>query len=280
MIYLSKEEKQQDFIFLEELHNYLKKNPQEILRNIKKEFVEVANLDVKLDKWIEKGYIKRENKRYESKLPFYALDNFQQLVEIGKSLAEELQDVSIFEVFQGILLPEILFPIVMEKDTYAKIQTYLWHENKLSSEKFEVIVFENEKPQKTLTRYFQGKNETVALLEIYQILGDVVSDYYLDNTLGKLYRSKDKPLSESRPDIFTTSLEKFGLLNHEKKAQVIFLEDTLIRKEKVAEIAAVFQKQTLELSLLEKHLLRGILLEKLGIHTTTAIKKKKRERRR
>ena len=55
--------------FFQELIDYLDQREEVILREIKREFVGVANIDRSIEDYIKAGYIKRENKRYYLSLP-------------------------------------------------------------------------------------------------------------------------------------------------------------------------------------------------------------------
>ena len=55
--------------FFQELIDYLDQHENVILREIKREFAGVANIDRSIEDYIKAGYIKRENKRYYLTLP-------------------------------------------------------------------------------------------------------------------------------------------------------------------------------------------------------------------
>ena len=55
--------------FFQELIDYLDQHEEVILREIKREFAGVANIDRSIEDYIKAGYIKRENKRYYLSLP-------------------------------------------------------------------------------------------------------------------------------------------------------------------------------------------------------------------
>ena len=56
--------------FFQELIDYLDQHEAVILREIKREFEGVANIDRSIEEFIKAGYIRRENKRFYLTLPF------------------------------------------------------------------------------------------------------------------------------------------------------------------------------------------------------------------
>ena len=50
--------------FFQELIDYLDQHEAVILREIKREFEGVANIDRSIEEYIKAGYFRRENKRY------------------------------------------------------------------------------------------------------------------------------------------------------------------------------------------------------------------------
>ena len=55
--------------FFKELIQYLDQHEAVILREIKRDFEGVANIDRSIEEYIKAGYIRRENKRYFLTLP-------------------------------------------------------------------------------------------------------------------------------------------------------------------------------------------------------------------
>ena len=55
--------------FFQELIDYLDQHEAVILREIKREFEGMANIDRSIEEFIKSCYIKRENKRYYLSLP-------------------------------------------------------------------------------------------------------------------------------------------------------------------------------------------------------------------
>ena len=64
--------------FFQELIHYLDQREEVILREIKREFAGVSNIDRSIEEYIKAGYIRRESKRYWLTLPFLErLDHLQ-----------------------------------------------------------------------------------------------------------------------------------------------------------------------------------------------------------
>ena len=61
----------------QKLINYLNQQDDVILREIKREFAAVPNLDRSMEEYIKAGYILRENKRYYQQVPL--LENLANL---------------------------------------------------------------------------------------------------------------------------------------------------------------------------------------------------------
>lgn len=288
MIYYPTAPKKMDLLFLENLHFFLKKYPHSILREIKREFKNVSQLDEKLDYFIENNWILRRDKRYETTLEEFSTETFEEFFSKESSFISQLEklDLNVIEAFEGMTIKKNSVPFVIDEKDYLELRNFLFTKKELTSEKFEVTIFQNELPGTTLANYFEGRLETESLKKAYDLLGDVTATYYLDQTLGKLYRSKEKPLVESRKDIFTDSLYLFDLLNEKKIAKVLFSDDFLIDEVKIATLIDIFQKEVGQMSEFYQEVFKGKILKNLFANkrvnfndgTLTFIKKNRKKR--
>ena len=164
-----------------------------ILREIKREFEGVANIDRSIEEYIKAGYIRRENKRYYLSLPF----------------VESLEDLRLDqEVFIRDDTP--LYQELLE----------LRFETQLSNRTNEAILLEEtdfQRDELTLANYFYKMQRQYPLSDaqkpLYAVLGDVNPEYalkYMTTFLLKYVR-KDE-LMQKRRDIFVDSLVILGYI--------------------------------------------------------------------
>ena len=199
--------------FFQELIHYLDQHEEVILREIKREFAGVSNIDRSIEEYIKAGYIRRESKRYYLTLPF--LDNLSDL-----RLDQEVFIRDDSPLYQELL--EMRFETQLSNQTNAAI---LLEETDFLRDKL------------TLNNYFYKMQRQYSLSEaqkpLYEILGDVNPEYalkYLTTFLLKYVR-KDE-LVQKRRDIFVDSLVRLGYIckNSEGKYELLatFDKDRLI----------------------------------------------------
>lgn len=164
-----------------------------ILREIKREFEGVANIDRSIEEYIKAGYIRRENKRYYLSLPFV------------ESLEDLRLDQEVFirddtPLYQELL--ELRFETQLSNQTNAAV---LLEETDFLRDKL------------TLANYFYKMQHQYPLSEaqkpLYAVLGDVNPEYalkYMTTFLLKYVR-KDE-LMQKRRDIFVDSLVILGYI--------------------------------------------------------------------
>ena len=190
--------------FFQELIHYLDHHEEVILREIKREFAGVSNIDRSIEEYIKAGYIRRESKRYYLTLPF--LDNLSDL-----RLDQEVFIRDDSPLYQELL--EMRFETQLSNQTNAAI---LLEETDFLRDKL------------TLNNYFYKMQCQYPLSEaqkpLYEILGDVNSEYalkYLTTFLLKYVR-KDE-LVQKRRDIFVDSLVRLGYIckNSEGKYELL-----------------------------------------------------------
>lgn len=179
--------------FFQELIHYLDQHEEVILREIKREFTGVSNIDRSIEEYIKAGYIRRESKRYYLTLPF--LDNLSDL-----RLDQEVFIRDDSPLYQELL--EMRFETQLSNQTNAAI---LVEETDFLRDKL------------TLNNYFYKMQRQYPLSEaqkpLYEILGDVNPEYalkYLTTFLLKYVR-KDE-LVQKRRDIFVDSLVRLGYI--------------------------------------------------------------------
>ena len=190
--------------FFQELIHYLDQHEEVILREIKREFAAVSNIDRSIEEYIKAGYIRRESKRYYLTLPF--LDNLSDL-----RLDQEVFIRDDSPLYQELL--ELRFETQLSNQTNAAI---LLEETDFLRDKL------------TLNNYFYKMQRQYPLSEaqkpLYEILGDVNPEYalkYLTTFLLKYVR-KDE-LVQKRRDIFVDSLVRLGYIckNSEGKYELL-----------------------------------------------------------
>ncbi|GFG47630.1 UNVERIFIED_CONTAM: DUF1803 domain-containing protein [Streptococcus canis] len=179
--------------FFQDLINYLDQHDHVILRDIKKAFPSITGIDKAIESYVQAGYIRRENKRYEISLPLVTSD-------------------------QQLALDTMLF-----LDTCsAKYEDFLavTFETQLANQTNQVIIKEKTsitRDHLTLANYFyhlkRGEKPSAEQADLYDLLGDVNQEYalkYLTTFLLKFAR-KDFVM-QKRPDIFVEALVKLGYL--------------------------------------------------------------------
>ena len=179
--------------FFQELIDYLDQHETVILREIKREFEDVANIDRLIEEYIKAGYIRRENKRYYLTLPFVeSLEDLQLDQEVF------IRDDS--PLYQELL--ELRFETQLSNQTNAAV---LLEETDFQRDKL------------TLANYFYKMQRQYPLSEeqkpLYAVLGDVNPEYalkYMTTFLLKYVR-KDE-LMQKRRDIFVDSLVILGYI--------------------------------------------------------------------
>ena len=182
--------------FFRELVTFLLKSPRQTLRAIKKAFPDEPYLDRQLDRYIEAGYILRDQKRYQARLPWLTSLT-------GLSLDQELFIPECFE--------------------YEEELAALRFKTQLINQTNEVVIIEEtdiRRQSLTLANFFakadQPQQLTKAQKKLYDLLGDVNPEYalkYFTTFLVKFVR-KDLVL-QKRPDIFVQALEELGYIKEE-----------------------------------------------------------------
>ena len=179
--------------FFQELIDYLDQHEAVILREIKRDFEGVANIDRSIEEYIKAGYIRRENKRYYLSLPL--LESLEDLC-----LDQEVFIRDDSPLYQELL--ELRFETQLSNQTNAAV---LLEETDFLRDKL------------TLANYFYKMQRQYPLSEtqkpLYAVLGDVNPEYalkYMTTFLLKYVR-KDE-LMQKRRDIFVDSLVILGYI--------------------------------------------------------------------
>ena len=143
--------------FFQELIDYLDQHEDVILREIKREFADAANIDRSIEDFIKAGYIKRENKRYYLSLPL-----LESLEDLHLDQEVFIRDDS--PLYQELL--ELRFETRLSNQTNAAV---LLEETDFQRDKL------------TLANYFYKMQRQYPLSEaqkpLYVILGDVNPEY-------------------------------------------------------------------------------------------------------
>ncbi len=179
--------------FFQDLIQYLDQHSDVTLRQIKKEFATVATVDRQLDRLIEAGYIRRQDRRYTN--AFSCLTSLE-----GLRLDQEIFVETTSPIFEE--LSRVTFTVATSNST-----------NKVIIEE-EVDAL---RERLTLSSYFYKLSNQLPLSSdqevLYQLLGDVNKDYamkYMTTFLLKFAR-KDRVL-QRRSDIFVRALEILGFI--------------------------------------------------------------------
>ena len=179
--------------FFQQLIDYLDQREEVILREIKREFAGVANIDRSIEEYIKAGYIKREKKRYYLTLPFV-----ESLEDLRLDQEAFIRDDS--PLYQELL--EQRFETQLSNRTNAAV---LLEETDFLRDKL------------TLANYFYKMQRQYPLSEaqkpLYDVLGDINPEYalkYMTTFLLKYVR-KDE-LMQKRRDIFVDSLVILGFI--------------------------------------------------------------------
>lgn len=199
--------------FFQELIDYLDQHEDVILREIKREFADAANIDRSIEDFIKAGYIKRENKRYYLSLPL-----LESLEDLHLDQEVFIRDDS--PLYQELL--ELRFETRLSNQTNAAV---LLEETDFQRDKL------------TLANYFYKMQRQYPLSEaqkpLYVILGDVNPEYalkYMTTFLLKYVR-KDE-LMQKRRDIFVDSLVILGYIRQNETGK--YELETSFDKEKLS----------------------------------------------
>ena len=179
--------------FFQELIDYLDQHETVILREIKREFEGVSNIDRSIEEYIKAGYIQRENKRYYLTLPFV-----ESLEDLRLDQEVFIRDDS--PLYQELL--ELRFETQLSNQTNAAV---LLEETDFLRDKL------------TLANYFYKMQRQYPLSDaqkpLYAVLGDVNPEYalkYMTTFLLKYVRKAE--LMQKRRDIFVDSLVILGYI--------------------------------------------------------------------
>ena len=194
--------------FFQDLINFLYQTDDVTLRQIKANFPEVPKIDRLIEKYVQAGYIIRDNKRYT----------------IGFDLLDSLENVS---------LDSQLF--VDDQSAIYEDLMALTFETRLTNEANDLVLVEKTsiaRSELTLSNYFFKLADNLAMSKaqapLYDLLGDVNPQYalkYMTTFLLKFGR-KDE-VSQKRPDIFVETLEKLDYIrkNDQGKYELNMLFD-------------------------------------------------------
>lgn len=217
MLYLPQATSKNIRNFFPELHTYLLQHPAVILRELKQQFPHVPKFDQTLDELVALNWIKRQDRRYTSQIASWPQDlvahTYLEPI-VAEIIAEIPPKTTLEALWASLPVIEPTEPLAAPADVIAS-----WRQDQVSQTVLEsrhgVLTYQNALPQTTIVNFFSNPQATATLQEIYQLIGDVTVDYYLDQALPKVLRAQGKNLKEGRRDIFTESLILFGLLTPE-----------------------------------------------------------------
>ncbi|KPJ21971.1 DUF1803 domain-containing protein [Streptococcus phocae] len=180
--------------FFKDLVAYLDQHDEVILRQLKKDFPEVKNLDRSIEAYVKAAYISRENRRYRLTLPL-----------VTDMTALRLEDTIAIDT-NSPLYEELLS---------------LTFDTQLTNQTNQVIIQEStgiDREKLTLANYFYRLKRQESLSadqkKLYALLGDVNQEYalkYLTSFLLKF--TKKEVVMQKRPDIFVDALVFLGYIS-------------------------------------------------------------------
>lgn len=179
--------------FFQELINYLDQHDDITLRDIKRQFSNVSNIDRSIEEYVKAGYVLRANKRYQQTVPL-------------------VQDVTDLALNQEVF--------VREGSTLEKKLLHLQFETRLTNHTNQAILVEKTdffREQLTLSNYFYKIKRQYPLSDkqqvLYALLGDVNPEYALKYiTTFLLKYSRKAELIQKRRDIFVDALLTLGYI--------------------------------------------------------------------
>lgn len=179
--------------FFLDLVNYLDSENDVTLRQLKKAFSHIPNLDRKLDTYIKEGFVSRANRRYQLMLP-------------------ALPDWSELRLDQMLLLSTT-------SPFYQTLQE-LEFVTELCNQTNECLILEKtrfERQELSLSNYFyklkNGYKLSPEQEPLYALLGDVNPEYALKYMSSFLLKClKKDSFKQKRPDIFCQALLILGYL--------------------------------------------------------------------
>lgn len=179
--------------FFLKLINYLQIHDDVTLRQIKRDFADIKNLERSIEDYVQAGYILRKNKRY---------DNAFKLLETLDGLTLDSQ---IFVDDQTSIYQDLL---ALTFETYLSNQTNA-----------ALIIEETDISRDSLTlfNYFFKLSGNLSLSReqepLYHLLGDVNQEYALKYMTTFLLKFGGKDVvKQKRPDIFVQALVLLGYL--------------------------------------------------------------------
>ncbi|MFC3932648.1 DUF1803 domain-containing protein [Streptococcus dentapri] len=180
-------------LFFQDLINYLNTHEAIILRQIKRDFPQVQNLERSIEDYVQAGYILRQDKHYYLNVPL--LRNADQ-----------------------VALDDMIF--IEDQSPAYQVLLKREFETHLTNTTNQAILVEKTDFERTslgLANYFHklkvGQPLTQEQERIYAILGDVNQEYalkYMTTFLLKFGRKMQVP--QKRPDIFVQVLELLGYI--------------------------------------------------------------------
>lgn len=259
--------------FLAELHNFLVAHPNVILRELKKEFSAVDNFSDKLDTLIDFGLIIRQDRRYLTGITVWPDINVEaELSEISEKIVKVIQaeQIDLADSFFSLQGPARKSALDIPDDIYQQLQPFIVEKITLKS-KYSIVSYQNQLAQTTLANYFTDATQTPQLMAMYELVGDVTPRYFLDQALPKLFRAQNKPLHESRYDIFTDALKELNFLSADGQ-NVANLINEFSHPQKSPIVATLFNTSLIQLSTQFEpavctflaEILRGLILARLG----------------
>lgn len=207
------------------LVDYMLENSQKqvILRELKKQIPE-KGLEKLIDKMIETGLMKREERRYLLNFPVYKSVSKKIVQESAEKVADKLRQLAPDK--QLLFLGEKLWTYCFESsDDYfyaTSLERYFYEKREAGNDTLRFItISQREKWSKTLPNYFvlQKKQREIpqGLMEVATLLGDVNESYYFDQVEMLIERAQVGKLKSKRPNIFLDSLLKMQILTKEEE---------------------------------------------------------------
>lgn len=255
--------------FFKALCDFLNRQEAPTLRQIKAEFPN-EKIDKKLEAYLKDGVIERKDRRYTQKIPVVTNKQAKLIVNEWLQRFEKWYDGMTEEEIQLHLLQLPLQPVI--QTLYLEEEVSYSHKQIVENHHLKVMSLSENRFDKTLPNYFfyQQYPEPKEAFdkELEQLLGDVDSEYYLD----QVYLFLDKLLANRRrirENIFIQSLILLKIVAQEEQGYHLLVPVQTEMPELTIEEQAFSQ-----LPSLEQHLILGAYIHQRGWKTITAIQLK------
>lgn len=195
--------------FYQGLKKILAQKPAPTLRQIKEQLGN--KIDKDLDFLIEKGIVKRQDRRYYlGMIEHPQIEESKKISQLTQVLLSQLKSKSQTEL--ALYLCNLLQKTSSETYLLADEQMYAFYQE-IGNKRLKIVTIATEEWTQTLPSYFaylQTEEKCAVFTEMENLLGDVDPDYYLDQLFLLVEKRGEIP---HKNNIFLTSLKLFDLVS-------------------------------------------------------------------